>query len=288
MESFGNEREVQQGEDWNLDILVSASNTEYIPYIITKDRTNPFFVITVASTKFEKNLRYVKSWWNSPLSGLEPIPTFSDTVPRYYGELDDVDDYGDLSSDDYHELLPTEPSDDEADPTYGDRLTPRLYQYTVESEDKDIALGHKPYHYFYFKYNDDSVERIDEYNCYIRQNFKSKDTAEWGSQNYLYQITLVDGYLMKDVLNNEYTIHLDPLDPLALKDWPLDENGNWETTDDTPINLVKARYEYVKVRWPDELQPDIDYDSPLGFIQVPEPILPPTKLTVRNNLRRLI
>ena len=45
---------VQQGENWNLDKVLSASNREYIPYIVSSERPNPYFVVTVASTKYEK------------------------------------------------------------------------------------------------------------------------------------------------------------------------------------------------------------------------------------------
>ena len=89
MEMYGNEIKVQQGEDFNLDILLSASQTEYIPFIISSQRNNPFFVITVASTKYEKNLRYVKSWWND-ISSDSTIPRFFQTVPQDYGELDNI------------------------------------------------------------------------------------------------------------------------------------------------------------------------------------------------------
>ena len=58
---YGHEREVQQGEDWNLDILLSQSSKEYIPFLISSERRNPYFAITVASTKYEKNYRYVKT-----------------------------------------------------------------------------------------------------------------------------------------------------------------------------------------------------------------------------------
>lgn len=260
MESFGNERQVQQGEDWNLDIKVSASDREYIPFIVSSDLHNPFFVCTVASTKYEKNLRYVKSWWNS-LKDLN-IPTFYQTVPVSWGELKyKRDELGDIIEPEEYEDLPASITDDSKTERY-------LYQYTKEGDEIDTSIGHKPYYYFYFEYNDDGTvkERIDEYDCYIRFNFLSKDTADWSAQNYMYQITLVEGELMADRLNEIY-------DEYKPKDWP---------------DTDEARYRYVKVQWPDELQPDIDVDSPLGYIETPIPILRPTKLEVFNNLRRLI
>ena len=266
MNSFGNERQVQQGEDWNLDILLSASDREYIPFIVSSQRNNPFFVVTIASTKFEKNLRYVKSFWNNvdsinPIDNLPYIPRFFDTVPVYCGELKEGDE------------LPTVPGEGTfAEFTIGDNKNTRyLYQYVIEGEEIDKSVGHQPYYYFYFEYGD-TTERIDDYECRVRFNFPSEITAEWTSQNYLYQITLVSGILMADKLNQ---IFLDKENKGEIKadEWPTD---------------ITMQYKYVKTVCPNELQPDIDVDSPLGKILSPEPILPPTKLEVFNNLRTLI
>lgn len=246
MESFGHERRVRQGEDWNLDITLSASNREYIPFIVSSQRNNPFFVVTIASTKYEKNFRYVRSWWNS-VDNLN-IPTFYQTTPRYYGELSE---------------LPTDPSAIEGESAE----TRYLYQYTLASDAIDITVGHKPYYYFYFDYSGETPVRIDNYSCRLRFNFPSSVTAEWTGQNYLYQITLVSGQLMQDRLNEIYDFYK-PVD------WPKDN--------------IEAQYKYVKIQYPKELQPDIDIDSPLGYIEIPEPILQPTKLEVFNNLRTLI
>ena len=75
METYFDDITVQQGEDFNMDILVSASNLEYIPFLVTSERPNPHFVVTVASTKYEKNMRYVDSWWNDPVKQAQ-LPLF--------------------------------------------------------------------------------------------------------------------------------------------------------------------------------------------------------------------
>jgi hypothetical protein len=281
MESFRNERSVQQGEDWNLDLLLSASDREYIPYLISSERNNPHFAITVASTKFEKNLRYVKTWWNSVDTQLQ-IPRFYSTVPVDCGELGYVDpDADELVMKD----LPIAPADGTfAEFTNNDSKETRyLYQYTRADEPIDMSVGHKPYHYFYFEYGDE-ITRVDEYECRLIQNFLSKDTKDWRSQNYLYQITLVSGELMFNVLNDIYEEKLNA--GYNLSDYP--QNKNWQSTIDTEPELIIARFKYLKSRWPSEFQPDIDETSPLGYIEIPEPILRPTKLEVFNNLRTLI
>lgn len=384
MESFGNERSVQQGEDWNLDLLLSASDKEYIPFIISSERKNPHFAITVASTKFEKNLRYVKTWWNSVDSQLK-IPRFYQTVPQYYGEINDIDganiknlgeiigsltvkvvsqedvntsdfvyknktvnitgtkadntpidytetignsrvykymknndetdEYGnkpvyyvyfnyDLEilvtstknwenwSDIKYGFIPNIPARNNTNMTYGDGPETRLlYYYTLASDKIDYTLGHKPYYYFYFEYiEEESVYRLvgrqNEYECNLVQNFLSKDTKDWRSQNYLYQVTLVSGYLMHEVLNDIYNDKLNA--GFNLDDYPKNQDGTWISTLDTKQDLISARFKYIKTRWPNEFQSDIDEDSPLGYIEIPEPILRPTKLEVFNNLRTLI
>ena len=248
MENNGNEQFVQQGENWNLDKVLSSSNREYIPYIVSSQRKNPFFVVTVASTKYEKNYRYVKSWWNSPDE--MKIPTFYQTVPQYIGELNsesDIPQSGILAGENKNQRY--------------------LYQYTLANELINPDIGHKPYHYFYYDYSsNDNGTLVKDYECKITFNFMSNDTAQWTGQNYLYQITLVSGQLMADRLEEIYRAH-------APEDWP---------------DTIEAQYKYVKVQWPNELQPDIDIDSPLGRIDVPETILPPTTLYVQNNLRTLI
>lgn len=254
MEMYGNEIKVQQGEDFNLDILLSASQIEYIPFIVSNQRSNPFFVITIASTKYEKNLRYVKSWWND-ISSDDSIPRFFQTAPQNYGELSSTS------------LLPTvPPAISGKKETAETRL---LYQYTIATEDIDPKLGHRPYHYFYFDYGlNGTTTRRDTYECRVRFNFPTSETSKWGSQNYMYQITLVSGELMADVLKSIAISHEMP------SDWPEDD--------------IEAQYRYVKVQWPNELQDDIDASSPLGRIEIPESILPPTKLQVFNNLRKII
>lgn len=249
MESFGNKRKVRQGEDWSLSLNLLAGDEPDVPYIVSSELDNPFFVVTVASTKYEKNLRYVKSWWNEVNS-----VRFYQTTPLYVGELASIND------------LPENASvvGEVANENY-------LYQYTLIGDNIDKKLGRKPYYYYYFDHSQPNSPRIDGYNCEVIFNFFSKDTVEWSSQNYLYQLSLVTGKPMDYVLDSIARQHTD------YGDLPLD----FPTT-------IDAQYEYVKTRWGDELQPDIDVSSPLGSIDSVEPILPPTELSVENNLRQLI
>lgn len=271
METFGNDIEIQQGEEFNMDVLVSASNVEYIPYLVSSERQNPYFVITIASTKYEKNMRYVDSWWNNILT-IEKLPTFIQTTPFYIGERATAPQ----TVQDVNNNLET-------------KDTRYLYQYTLQSEEIDEELGHKPYHYVYFDYTSGTTQARYDYECRIRQVFKTDITSKWGSQNYMYQITLVGGKTPKEVIlncYNEYGLN-HPDFPILRKDngelYNADESwGEEETT------YIEAAYKYIKKQWPNYLQPDIDIDSELYFIDTPEVIIQPTKLTVNNNLRQII
>ena len=240
MLSFGNERIIQQGEEWNLDILLSQSSQEYIPFIISSTRRDPMWAITVASTKYEKNERYVVTWW-LPLGD---FPRFELTVPFDLGEI----------------------------PTNGIISNPydnmyALYRYTKQADAFDPELGHKPYHYVYF---DEDGELVYDYACHIRMTVESAETSNWGSQNYMYQITLVDTIPMTDYIQ-------------MAKDKDEYKHLNWPTE-----NTVEVLFPFIKERIPNWFQPDIDMTAPVGHIDVPQVILPPTKLQVNNNLRRII
>lgn len=269
MESFLNTRRVQQGEDWNLDILLSQSQTEYIPFIVGK-RENPYWVITVASTKFEKNQRYVESWW---LKLGDETPMFKQTVPLNIGELS------------------AHPSSKNDIPnSANDEPFEYLYQYTLVNDE----TGEKYYVYF----DTENVIHLD-YECRIRFNLTTFNsatgkrdigTSNWGSQNYMYQITLVSGQEMVDTIMDAKQAYPN-LD--WRNDWPVQQTD--ESDADYRNRMItwlgttqRDVFRFIKQRIPDYFQPDIDWNSPLGQIWVPQPILTPTKLQVDNNLRQII
>ena len=303
METLGDIEQVQQGEEWNLDKLLSASDKEYIPYLISSLLEHPFFVVTVASTRFEKNLRYVKSWWNDITSG-ETLRFFNTEIvyvgEQYYIDPDDPSKglvpmptkpgVGLFSRQDEDNQAPNVgfTNGDNDNYAIGDRNIPTnsLYQFTRADEEIDPRLGHKPYHYLYFVYDGLETEgskqvwqvstsvppQVDNYHCHVRFNFTTDITQHWGGQNYLYQITLVEGRLIGDVLE---AIHADHPDA-----------PNWPDT-------IMEQFDYVKANWPKALQPDIDKpennnNDTLGSIDLAIPILRPSKLEVFNNTRTII
>lgn len=277
METFNNEKLIQQGEDWNLDIKLSQSNTEYIPYIISKQRENPMFVMTVASTKFDKTDRYVESWWQD----LTDEPRFNYTRP--FGIVNEFDEdpisFADLLDKITDETIRAEISTDEP--------MDRLYQYKVRSDNN-----------FRYCYTTDGEDIVVGYELRLRFNIPaflagkplSAGSGNWTPQEFMYQITLVSGQLMTDTLIEAIRAYPNlpwNEDMPKIIDYPNNYNEkllDWLNEGNNKVDT----FNFVKNRVPDFFQYDIEADSPLGRIWSPVPIITPTKITVNSNLRVLI
>ena len=281
MQSYENERVIQQGEDWNIDVKLSQSVQEYIPYIISSGREHPHFVLTVASTKFEKNHRYVESWWQEIP---DSQPRFKQTTPFFVGVLTaDPTSFEDLIAK-ADSLIKTDISNDEP--------YERLYQYKLSNDGE-----------FKYCYTADGTNIVIGYELRMRFNILSHipgleglqgGTANWNSQEYMYQITLVSGQLMEDTL-----ISLITSTKYSNLNWRSDlpKKSDYATTEEYIAALKemlknelvrKDLFNFVKQHIPDFFQKDIDWNSNLGQIWSPIPILKPTRLRVDSNLRVLI
>lgn len=283
MQSYENERVIQQGEDWNIDVLLSQSVQNYIPYIVSSEREHPHFVLTVASTKFEKNHRYVESWWQEIP---DSQPRFKQTVPFFVGDFTaDPTSFEDL-------ITKATAYDDKVGPDVADDTAyERLYQYTVKGSE------------FKYCYTTDGINIVLGYELRMRFNILSHipgleglqgGTANWNSQEYMYQITLVSGQLMEDTL-----ISLITSTKYSNLNWRSDlpKKSDYATTEEYIAALKemlknelvrKDLFNFVKQHIPDFFQKDIDWNSNLGQIWSPIPILKPTRLRVDSNLRVLI
>lgn len=283
MQSYENERVIQQGEDWNIDVKLSQSVQDYIPYVVSKEREHPHFVLTVASTKFEKNHRYVESWWQEIP---DSQPRFKQTVPFFVGDFTaDPTSFEDL-------INKATAYDDKIGPDVADDTAyERLYQYTVKGSE------------FKYCYTTDGTDIVLGYELRMRFNILSHipgleglqgGTANWNSQEYMYQITLVSGQLMEDTL-----ISLITSTKYSNLNWRSDlpKKSDYATTEEYIAALKemlknelvrKDLFNFVKQHIPDFFQKDIDWNSNLGQIWSPIPILKPTRLRVDSNLRVLI
>ena len=137
--------------------------------------------------------------------------------------------------------------------------------------------------------------------------FRSEITSQWGSQNYQYQITLVDTISMADYINLAHETYPnlnwpfwpDRSDTEWIKPERLDTETSEEYNNRVELSWVEFRnsqimvyvdelFKFIKTNIPDWFQADIDADAPVGYIDVPQVILAPTKLQVNNNLRTII
>jgi hypothetical protein len=280
MQTYENERVIQQGEDWNLDVKLSQSIGEYIPYIVSSQREHPHFVLTVASTKFEKNHRYVESWWQEIP---DTQPRFKQTTPFYVGEFPLFTKPASFS-----DLTAKMPA------IADDKPFERLYQYT--------SIGSSEFKYCYL---DNNYQIKHDYELYVRFNILSYlpgykgikgGTSQWNAQEYMYSITLVSGQLMSDTIaeaiDNYPTLNW-RTDLPKRKDYPDDDAG-YEQFRNAVAKILKNEtikedvFNFIKLHIPDFFQKDIDWNSNLGRIWSPIPILKPTKLKVDSNLRVLI
>ena len=284
MQTYENERVIQQGEDWNLDIKLSQSISEYIPYIISKEREHPHFVLTVASTKFEKNHRYVESWWQEIP---DSQPRFKQTIPFYVGEFD-------KHPTSFENLIALAKAYDNIDIS-SDSSYERLYQYTLKSNPNEFEYCYK---------DGDGALKLG-YELYVRFNILSYlpgykgikgGTSQWNAQEYMYSITLVSGQLMSDTIaeaiDNYATLNW-RTDLPKRKNYPLDDAGYNQFRNAVADilkneNIKEDVFNFIKLHIPDFFQKDIDWNSNLGRIWSPIPILKPTKLKVDSNLRVLI
>lgn len=279
MQTYENERVIQQGEDWNLDIKLSQSVAEYIPYIVSSQREHPHFVLTVASTKFEKNHRYVESWWQEIP---DSQPRFYETVPFYVGDFT----YEPLEFLDLRLKMPAIKDDP---PMY------RLYQYTVNGGEIQYCYRSTD------TGNMNGALVKDGYDIYVRFNILSHlpgykgikgGTSQWNAQEYMYSITLVSGQLMVDTI-------IEAIDNYPNLNWRTDmlkriEFDTYENYRAYMVTLLENEaikedlFNFIKLHIPTFFQEDIDWNSNLGRIWSPIPILKPTKLKVDSNLRVLI
>lgn len=95
MQINGTDISVHRGEMFSIDyVLVNRNGT---PYIFPKSNTitNPYFLITVASTKYYQDGRYLKNWWlkipesmlfenTNPVPKPNGQPTVSPNAAVYY------------------------------------------------------------------------------------------------------------------------------------------------------------------------------------------------------------
>lgn len=148
----GNEMTIQRGETFTIDRLIV--NRDGSPFIVSSKYKNPHLLITVASTKYNQQNRYLANWWLN----LSDMVRFPNTVVKDVTSLSHISQYMDDS--------------------------PMEYVYHDLSTDE----------YKYMRqYNVGETAMFEPYECRIIHHFTHDVTKNWVEQNYLYSIRLIDG-----------------------------------------------------------------------------------------------
>ena len=184
MQVRNNEITIVRGESFTM--CKRIVNRDGSPYIISSRLKNPYWKITVASSLYSDNRRYSVTKWLD-LSG---FPRFEKTRPVKLADYglkfsDNTFPFIDLDSDDK--------SDFAGDETSGYANTAIFYE-----EDQNGVISYKYWEYIDNKEGNFEGRWVD-YECLITTTFPYTLTSEWVEQNYLYNISLIDGILTEPV-----------------------------------------------------------------------------------------
>ena len=257
MKIHNNELTVYRNETWTLSKKVI--NRDGSPYIISSELNNPYFLVTVASGRYEQTDRYIYNKWLN-LKNFERFlftqPVDISNVPIFDETTLEIVDYAHYRS-------------------FNDMPLPAGYQGDKSLGYANIAIFAEKVspsvtHYKFWEYinniEDDYSGRWVDYDCPIVTTFSKEVTSAWIEQNYYYSILLVDG-----VSTLEYL--LETAQRFNIDTTGLDINQLYNVIKELDSSLV----ENVK-----------DLNKPLIDTTGVHVILPPTKLSVQSVLEGVI
>ena len=246
MLTHGNEIIIRRGETWTLSKLIE--NKDGSPYIISSVLANPYWRITIASAIYNAANRYVVNKWLS----LKDFPRF------YYTRPLNIADYGLTFAD---ATLPFLHEGGEVDFT-GDE-TSGYANIAIFYEKCPNGVTNYKYWEYINNIEDNFEGKWVDYKCPIITSFSNEITSELVEQNYFYNIALIDG-----ADTRQYLINL--AKDLKILDYEVMSNEQL-------YDAIKNENEsYVD---------NIDVSRPIQVINTEYPILEPTKLSVRTNLK---
>lgn len=85
MRIYADRIQVERGEEWTYDVYFQ--NRDGSPYIVSNKLTNPYILVTIASSKYTQNGRYISNFWNSVTEAYhtfyctQPIELTGSTMP---------------------------------------------------------------------------------------------------------------------------------------------------------------------------------------------------------------
>lgn len=249
MKTLNNILVVHRNETFTLDKIVQ--NRDGSPYIVSAKLENPYWLLTVSSTRYDQKDRYIQNWWLD----LSKYPRFVFTNPidlksfKIGGSADSASAFSSFSDVTSLSIFVG---------TYlnGQQITEinaNDFVYYLEDDN-----GIKDYRYW-----STNTNGWQKYECRITTLFQQEITRQWVEQTYVYSITLMSGVSTYDYLKSL-----------------CDENNvsynNNATTNDLYQALLDSGYEF------DE---NFNVSSPLSLYATVKPILVPTELRVMSDIK---
>lgn len=178
MRTYNNELSVTRGETFTMDFVVK--NPDGSPYIVSSSLGKPFWLITVANTRYTQENRYVLNTW-MPVECLRFKSTVAVKISTFEGNTHPDFEYGDADTYDNSAV-------------YTDGVS---YKYWKYNQPVDAAK---------------SGTWVDYIAPRIIVPYDVEDTSKWTEQEYLYSIALIDG----EPASNEYNAVMPILIPTRL------------------------------------------------------------------------
>lgn len=204
MKTFNNELVIHRGETFSMDKVVQ--NKDGSPYIVSNKLQNPYVLVSVSTTRYDQNKRYLLNQW-LPLSDkvrfsiTEPIDLLSfkteanGTVSKY------------TSFDDVKRELVSDNENCIVSGYIGDQFV--YYDYDDCVLYLQDERGVRDYKYWNLE-----QERLLKYEFRITCPFTQEMTSKWIEQSYVYSITLMSGELPAN--GEPPFVNIDTVQPLLI------------------------------------------------------------------------
>lgn len=175
MRTLNNEIIVHRNESFTIDKIIV--NKDGSPFVISKELKNPFFLITISTTRYDQRDRYVLNYWIDLNDAHNKMPRFSSTVCIDLKSLKTVE--GVIKYNNFSDItnFPLSAYIDGVERTIN---ADDCVFYVTDGENVQ------------YKYYDNGWK---DYVCRLTLPISQDVTKDWIEQSYVYSIKLVSGEL---------------------------------------------------------------------------------------------
>lgn len=249
MKTLNNILVVHRNETFTLDKIVQ--NKDGSPYIISAELENPYWLLTVSSTRYDQKDRYIQNWWLD----LSKYPRFVSTTPI------DLKSFKSGAGADAAPAFSSFSDVTSLESFVGKYLNGQ--QITEMDADDFVYYLEDDNNNKEYKYWSTTADGWQKYECRITKLFQQEITRLWVEQTYVYSITLMSGTSMLDYLK------------LLCDKNDITYNDN-ATINELYTALLNSGYKF------DE---DFNISSPIALFTTVKPILVPTELRVMSDIK---